>query len=60
MGGPTALGSALGVAPQSFYVWRQVPAERVLKMAEVTGMHPSEIRPDLYPAEGIPPAKTGE
>lgn len=45
---------------QTFYNWTKVPAEYVLKLAELTGMHPSEIRPDLYPAEGIPPAKTGE
>jgi DNA-binding transcriptional regulator YdaS (Cro superfamily) len=47
--GLVKLARALGVTHQSFYSWKKVPAERVLDLERVTGIHRSEIRPDLYP-----------
>jgi len=47
--GLVKLARALGVKHQSFYSWKKVPAERVLDLERVTGIHRSEIRPDLYP-----------
>jgi DNA-binding transcriptional regulator YdaS (Cro superfamily) len=43
------LAQGLGVKHQSFYSWKQVPAERVLAFERLTGIHRSELRPDLYP-----------
>lgn len=32
---------------------RRVPAERVVEIARVTGISRHELRPDLYPQEGV-------
>jgi DNA-binding transcriptional regulator YdaS (Cro superfamily) len=45
-----AIADALNIKRQAPYTWRRVPAEHVLAIAELTGMSPHEIRPDLYPA----------
>lgn len=50
-GGPTALGKALGVKHSTFYNWVQVPANRVLKIEEATGISRHRLRPDIYPEE---------
>lgn len=49
--GPTNLARLLndGISPQAISQWRVVPAKRVLKVAEVTGIACHFIRPDLYP-----------
>lgn len=43
----------LGVSPQSVWTWSttRVPANRVLELWMLTGktIHPSDMRPDLYP-----------
>jgi DNA-binding transcriptional regulator YdaS (Cro superfamily) len=49
-GGPTALTKALGIRLPSVYSWQRIPAQRVLKVEEVTGIPRHELRPDLYPA----------
>ena len=38
-------------AVQKMCATGRVPAERVLKIEEVTGVSRHELRPDLYPAE---------
>lgn len=43
----------IGVTYQAVAQWRRVPATRVLKVAEVTGIPPHELRPDLYPAPNV-------
>ena len=47
--GLVELARQLGVKHQSFYSWTRVPAERVLAFEKATGIHRSELRPDLYP-----------
>lgn len=51
IGSQSALASAVGVRPQAVQKWvarGRVPAERVLRVAEVTGIAPHDLRPDLY------------
>lgn len=52
-GSQTALAKRLGKYPQLVQFWSstQVPAKWVLKIEKETGVHRSEIRPDLYPKE---------
>lgn len=49
VGGITKLAAILGLKHQSFYSWKEVPAQRVLLIAELAGEAPSAIRPDIYP-----------
>jgi hypothetical protein len=39
----------LGVTKQATFKWTRVPAERVLKVAQITGLSPHFLRPDIYP-----------
>jgi DNA-binding transcriptional regulator YdaS (Cro superfamily) len=50
-GGPKALANALGIKAPSIFTWHRIPAERVLNVERVTGIHRSELRPDIYPPE---------
>lgn len=52
-GGVTRLSEALGVTRSAVSQWPRVPAERVLKVEEVTKVPRHELRPDIYP----PPEK---
>lgn len=52
-GGAAKLSRAIEVTRSAVSQWRRVPAERVLKVEEVTGVPRHELRPDIYP----PPAK---
>ena len=49
--GNTGLSRALGgeITSQAIAQWRQVPAERVLKVEKATGVPRHRLRPDLYP-----------
>lgn len=53
-GSAKALAEKLGLSPMSISYWQtrsagMVPAERVIRVFEVTGVTPHELRPDLYP-----------
>lgn len=39
----------LGITRQAISLWREVPWNRVLVVADVTGRPPYLIRPDIYP-----------
>jgi DNA-binding transcriptional regulator YdaS (Cro superfamily) len=52
-GGVTRLSEALGVTRSAVSQWPRVPAERVLKVEELTKVPRHELRPDIYP----PPEK---
>lgn len=47
-GGITKLAGALGIRHTAIYSWNRVPAERVLKVEEVTGISRHALRPDVY------------
>ncbi|MDB5413800.1 MAG: Post-segregation antitoxin (ccd killing mechanism protein) encoded by the plasmid [Rubritepida sp.] len=46
-GGVNALARKLGITSASVAQWRSVPPARVGEVARVTGLQPSELRPDL-------------
>lgn len=51
-GGQSALARSLKVTPQAVQkmcATGRVPAERVLDIERATGVHRSELRPDIYP-----------
>jgi DNA-binding transcriptional regulator YdaS (Cro superfamily) len=43
------IANRLNVSKQATSKWTRVPAERVLQVAEITGLTPHFLRPDLYP-----------
>lgn len=43
------LADDLGVTRAAVAKWHQVPAGRVVKVAELTGLSRHQLRPDLYP-----------
>jgi hypothetical protein len=48
----TELGKACGIGRTAVLMWpNRVPAKHVLKVAEFMGLHPSEVRSDLYPSD---------
>ncbi|MFV3379641.1 transcriptional regulator [Pseudomonas sp. NY15354] len=59
-GGQSALARSLKVTPQAVQkmcATGRVPAERVLDIERLTGVHRSELRPDIYPDK--PEASSG-
>lgn len=48
-GGVRALARAIGVTHNAILQWERVPAERVLTIEKLTGVHRSDMRPDIYP-----------
>ncbi len=48
-GGHKAVAEALGISFQAVYLWKQVPAHRVLQIARMAQLRPSDVRADLYP-----------
>ena len=52
-GGVTKIANQLGISYQAVQQWgkKGVPANRVLKLEELSGVSRTKIRPDLYPSE---------
>ncbi|MEX0385838.1 YdaS family helix-turn-helix protein [Spiribacter onubensis] len=50
-GGYRKVADQFGISKQAVAMWarRRVPAERVRMLARITGLHPSDIRPDILP-----------
>jgi DNA-binding transcriptional regulator YdaS (Cro superfamily) len=47
-------GAMFGVNKSTAMRWEErVPAERVIGIAEVTGIPPHKLRPDLYPSSPV-------
>ena len=42
------VAEACGIARAAVYQWDKVPIERVHEVAEVIGMTPEQIRPDIF------------
>ena len=51
VGTVSELARQLGIRHPALYKWRQVPAERVLKLEQITGISRHDIRPDIYPRD---------
>jgi TorA maturation chaperone TorD len=52
-GGVGALARKVGIAQPSLSNWNRVPAERVLAVESLTGIHRTTLRPDLFGAPNI-------
>lgn len=55
-GSQSALARVLGCTPQNVQKWcasGRIPAERVLRVEQATGVPRHELRPDLYPEKPI-------
>lgn len=53
-GNQSSLARAVNVSPQAVQQWVEsgrVSYKKVLEVEKVTGVHRSELRPDLYPTE---------
>jgi DNA-binding transcriptional regulator YdaS (Cro superfamily) len=49
-GGVSLVAKTIGRHHSSVMEWRRVPAEHVLAVAEMSGLTPGEIRPDVFGA----------
>ena len=47
-GGTTALADALGISSQAISQWDRIPAHRVGRVSQITGLAYAEIRPDIF------------
>ncbi len=47
-GGVNKIAEALGIAAPSVSGWRRIPAERVLRLEEITGISRHAMRPDIF------------
>lgn len=45
----------LGIHHSAPYQWQEVPADRLISVARILSVHPSELRPDLYPLDALTP-----
>ncbi|KXV33091.1 MULTISPECIES: Cro/CI family transcriptional regulator [Gluconobacter] len=49
VGGPSALARKIGnISPQAISQWRAVPVTRVRDIAQITGIDPVRLRPDVF------------
>ena len=42
------LASELGVSRMAVYQWKEVPANRLVEIEQLTGIPRQDLRPDLY------------
>ena len=47
-GGVAKLAKAIGLTRAAIYLWKRVPAERVIKVEKASGVKREKLRPDLY------------
>ena len=51
VGSMSELARRLGISHPALFRWKKVPAERVLKLEQITGISRHDIRPDIYPRD---------
>lgn len=47
-GGVTKLSKLLNLSRAAIYLWKNIPAERVIAVERATGIPRQKLRPDLY------------
>jgi hypothetical protein len=47
-GGISRLARSLSISQPSVSSWKRVPADRIITIERITGVHRSVLRPDLY------------
>ena len=45
------LARRLGISPVSVHNWRVVPEARLKAVADIIGVQPERLRPDLFPSD---------
>lgn len=50
-GATKRLAEGLGISTAAISQWERVPKDRVVRAAEILGVEPEELRPDLYSSE---------
>jgi DNA-binding transcriptional regulator YdaS (Cro superfamily) len=53
-GGVTKVAAACGIGHPSVSVWTAVPPRHVRTVASMAGLHPHDLRPDLYDPPAAP------
>jgi DNA-binding transcriptional regulator YdaS (Cro superfamily) len=48
IGGIRSLAADLEISPQAVYLWKQIPASRLIDVEKITGVSRRDLRPDLY------------
>ena len=53
-GGTKHVSTALGLTYQAVHKWESVPSKHVWRVAQMAGMSPEDVRPELFtPAERV-------
>lgn len=47
-GSQVKLARLLGISHQALNKWREIPTRHLIKVEQLTGVHRSLLRPDLY------------
>lgn len=47
-GGPSRVARELGRSHATVLGWKKVPAEHARRIAQIAGLEPADVRPDLY------------
>lgn len=48
LGGVRKTAAECGLTTQAVYQWKQVPADKVLRIEQATGISRHELRPDVF------------
>ena len=46
-GRASKLAAALNISPSAISMWQQVPEDKIRAVADLTGIAPADLRPDL-------------
>lgn len=53
-GGKYKISRACGLTPRAAAAWKVVPARHVGRVASLTGLQITDLRPDLFPMDNVP------
>jgi DNA-binding transcriptional regulator YdaS (Cro superfamily) len=42
------LARKLGLSPAAVHKWKDIPIKRLLEVEDITGIHRSKLRPDIF------------
>ena len=49
-GGAARLAELLGCDRTTPYSWKRIPAHHAAQVARIIGVHPCQVRPDVFPS----------
>lgn len=59
-GGKAKISRACGLTPRAAAAWKVVPARHVGRVASLTGLQITDLRPDLFPMDNVPETHPSE